>query len=66
MNAVAGPSEPFPFAEGLGIFVGIVSWDLLSAGEMEILKASVIAALGALAWYGVGCCLTASRRKRQP
>jgi hypothetical protein len=42
--------------KGIGIFVGIVAWDVLSAGEMELLKASsLIAAAAALAWYGVRC-----------
>jgi hypothetical protein len=27
--------ERFPISEGVGLFVGIVAWDVLSAGEMN-------------------------------
>ncbi|TMQ77209.1 hypothetical protein ACCUM_3426 [Candidatus Accumulibacter phosphatis] len=50
-------------SEGIGIFIGIVAWDVLRAGEMELLKASLIAATGALIWYGARCWL--SRRKHR-
>lgn len=63
MRAVAHPPPPFPVTEGIGIFIGIVAWDVLSAGEMELLKASLIAATGALIWYGARCW--SSRRKRR-
>lgn len=63
MSAVAQPPVPFPLAEGIGIFVGIVAWDVLSVGEMELLKASLVATAGALVWYGVRCWLTTNRRK---
>jgi len=39
-------------AEGVGIFIGIVAWNVLTAGELELLRASLIAAGGALVWYG--------------
>jgi hypothetical protein len=35
----------------------------LSVGEMELLKASLVATAGALVWYGVRCWLTSNRRK---
>jgi hypothetical protein len=63
MSTVAEPPQPIPLAEGIGIFLGIVGWDVLTAGEMELLKASLIAAAGALAWYGVRCW-RANREKR--
>ena len=63
MSVVAEPPQPIPYAEGIGIFLGIVGWDVLTAGEVELLKASVIAAAAALAWYGVRCW-RASRDKR--
>lgn len=63
MRGVAHPPPPFPLSEGIGIFIGIVAWDVLRAGEMELLKASLIAATGALIWYGARCWL--SRRKRR-
>ena len=33
----------FPVAEGLGIFVGIIAWDLLTDGRVDIAKALLIA-----------------------
>ncbi|SBT04293.1 hypothetical protein ACCAA_130196 [Candidatus Accumulibacter aalborgensis] len=56
MTAVAEPPVPpvrFPLAEGVGIFIGIVAWDVLTLGEFDLLKASLIGASSALAWYGV-------------
>jgi len=53
-----------PISEGVGIFVGIVAWDVLSAGEMELLKALLIAAGGTVVWYGARCW-QCSRRKRR-
>jgi len=43
----------FPIAEGLGIFVGIVAWDLLTDGRVDIAKALLIAAPCTIAWFGV-------------
>ena len=43
----------FPVAEGLGIFVGIIAWDLLTDGRVDIAKALLIAAPCTLAWFGV-------------
>jgi len=43
----------FPVAEGLGIFVGIVAWDLLTDGRMDLAKALLIAAPCTLAWFAV-------------
>jgi hypothetical protein len=43
MNAVAGSSQPFPVVEGIAIFIGIVAWDVLSVGEVALVKASIIA-----------------------
>jgi hypothetical protein len=45
----------FPLAEGVGIFVGILAWDLLSEGRLEILKALLIAVPCTLGWYAVRC-----------
>lgn len=64
MNTVAETPQPFPLSEGIGIFVGVVAWDVLSAGEVQLLKAALLAASGALAWYGLRCALKLIRRKR--
>jgi len=45
----------FPLAEGVGIFVGVLAWDLLSEGRLEIFKALLIAVPCALGWYAVRC-----------
>ena len=42
----------FPLAEGIGIFIGVAAWDLLTAGELQWLKALLAGAAGALVWYG--------------
>ncbi|MEF8698592.1 MAG: hypothetical protein V5B32_13905 [Candidatus Accumulibacter sp. UW26] len=65
MSAVAESPQPLPLTEGIGIFVGVVAWDILSAGEMELLKASLIATAGALTWYGVRYWWRINGRKRR-
>ena len=47
------PQVTFPVAEGVGIFVGIVAWDLLTDGRVDIAKALLIAAPCAIAWFGI-------------
>lgn len=64
MSTLAVQSERFPISEGVGLFVGIAAWDLLSAGEMNLLKSALIAAAGALAWYAVRCWRATGRDKR--
>ncbi len=55
LNADASrPRHPvFPIAEGLGIFVGVVGWDLLSEGHLELVKAALIAGPATLVWYAL-------------
>ena len=48
-----GPHTTFPVAEGIGVFVGIVAWDLFNYGHLELIKAVLIAAPCALIWYGI-------------
>ena len=43
----------FPLAEGVGIFVGIIAWDLLTDGHMETIKAALIAIPCSLVWFGI-------------
>ena len=52
----------FPIAEGLGIFFGVVGWDLLSDGHLELAKAALIAAPATLIWYGLRCWKERRRR----
>ncbi len=52
-----------PIAEGLGIFVGVVGWDLLADGHIEIVKAALIAAPATLIWFGARCWLGKERDK---
>ena len=47
------PPSAFPLTEGLGIFVGIVAWDLLADGHMDIMKAVLIALPCTLVWFAV-------------
>jgi hypothetical protein len=45
----------FPTTEGIGIFVGIVAWDVLGSGEAALLKAALVAGAGTLVLYGYRC-----------
>lgn len=47
-----GPRN-FPLAEGIGIFVGIVAWDMLVEGHAELIRPLGIATVCSLIWYGV-------------
>mgnify|MGYP003622625516 CR=1 FL=1 len=59
------PQSDFPLTEGIGIFVGIVAWDLLADGHMEIIKAAAIALPCSLIWYGVRRWRIRSKNKQQ-
>jgi hypothetical protein len=50
---MARPPTTFPVGETIGVFVGIVSWELLAEGRIEIIKALLITIPCALVWYGV-------------
>ncbi len=43
----------FPLAEGIGIFVGILAWDLLSEGHLDVFKALIIAVPCTFAWFAI-------------
>lgn len=43
----------FPVAEGVGIFVGIVAWDLLTDGRVDLAKALLIATPCTIAWFAI-------------
>jgi hypothetical protein len=53
LSSAPSRSAKFPLAEGIGIFVGIVAWDLLIEGTPDLLKALLIAVPCSLVWYGV-------------
>ncbi len=58
MNTVAAQRSSFPVSEGIGIFVGVVAWDLLAEGHMDVVKAAAIAIPCALLWYAFRCWRT--------
>ena len=53
LSSMPAPHPKFPLAEGIGIFVGIIAWDLLTDGHMEIIKAGLIAVPCSLVWFGI-------------
>jgi len=54
----------FPIAEGLGIFIGVLSWDLLSEGHLELIKAILIATPATLVWFAVRCWKSRDRKHK--
>ncbi len=53
LNTMSLRPTNFPFAEGIGIFVGVLAWNLLSEGRLDILNALVIAVPRTLAWFAL-------------
>jgi len=49
------PRTTFPMAEGVGIFVGVVAWYLLTDGHIEAIRALIIASGCSLVWFGLRC-----------
>ncbi|MDR1708333.1 MAG: hypothetical protein LBS70_01265 [Candidatus Accumulibacter sp.] len=45
----------FPLAEGVGVFIGILAWDILNDGWPNPLKALLIAVPCALVWFAIRC-----------
>lgn len=62
---MAMPRATFPSVEGFGIFVGVVAWDLLADGHMELVRAVLIAGGCALAWFGLRCWREKSGNKHE-
>jgi hypothetical protein len=60
---MARPRTPFPISEGFGIFVGVVAWDLLTDGQLEIIRAALIASICSLAWFGLRCWKNRTRNR---
>ena len=46
---------PFPLIEGVGILIGVMAWDLLNDGYVNIDKAFLIAAPCTLIWFAIRC-----------
>lgn len=44
---------PFPLIEGVGIILGVMAWDLLNDGYVDIDKAFLIAAPCTAIWFAV-------------
>jgi hypothetical protein len=53
LNVVASNSTRFPLAESVGIFIGIVAWNLLVEGRMDISIGLIIAVPCSIFWYCV-------------
>jgi hypothetical protein len=64
LNPASSRSKKFPLAEGIGIFIGILAWDLLSEGRLDPLKALLIAVPCALVWYAIRCRKHDARKLR--
>ena len=54
-NSLPAHKSRFPLAEGVGIFIGVLAWDLLRDGYIDITRALIIAAPCSLAWFGLRC-----------
>lgn len=53
-----------PIAEGAGIFVGVLAWDLLSEGRLDLVKALAIAVPCTLVWFALRHWKQKSRRSQ--
>jgi hypothetical protein len=62
LSSAPSRSTKFPLAEGVGIFVGILAWDMLSEGHWDPLKALIIALPCTLIWYAVRHWKRASKK----
>jgi len=60
------PHTTFPLAEGLGIFVGIVAWDLLVYGRIQIIRPVLIATACSLVWFAIRHWRGRARNQQQP
>lgn len=54
-----------PIAEGTGIFVGVLAWDLLSEGRLDLVKALAIAVPCTLVWFALRHWRQKSGRSQQ-
>lgn len=56
--------QPLPIAEAVAIFVGVVGWNLLVTGQVEVLEAVFVAVLGAFFWAALRRGAKYLRRKQ--
>ena len=63
---MATPRLNFPVAEGVGIFIGIAAYDLLTDGRMDLLKSLSIAVPAAIVWYAFRLLKDRLRDKQPP
>jgi hypothetical protein len=62
---MTAPHTTFPVAEGVGIFVGVVAWYLLTDGRIEIVRAALVAVSCSIVWFGLRCWKDRLRNKRR-
>lgn len=60
---MSAPRSRFPLAEGMGVFLGVIAWDLLSEGYVGITKALLVAVPVSLLWFGIRCWKDRRRKK---
>jgi hypothetical protein len=60
---MAVPRVSFPIAEGVGVFVGVVAWDVLADGHPEVIKATLIAGICSFVWFAFRCIKEKNRNK---
>ncbi|MDR2787644.1 MAG: hypothetical protein LBD06_04650 [Candidatus Accumulibacter sp.] len=65
MRSASSRTTKFPLAEGVGIFVGILAWDLLSEGHPDLFKALAIALPCTLLWYAIRYLKRAEEKQEQ-
>ena len=61
---MSSPRTTFPIAEGLGLFIGIVAWDLLANGHIEIVKAVLITVPATVVWFVLRFWKNRTRNRR--
>jgi hypothetical protein len=64
MKSVRRPTSPFPLSEGIGIFVGVMAWDLLFDGQAEFLKALLISVPSTFVWFAIRCWKDKSKHRK--
>lgn len=63
MKSVPTQTTRFPLFEGVSVFVGVLAWDMLFEGHLDLLKALLIAIPCSLAWYAIRYCRRSAEKK---